>query len=78
MCNVDVTVVLLDQYILSYLITIYERVVEAELEDEVAQLLLDMAGRILGIAIIGIEHGCRINRLPIHDQVQMSVTAILS
>ena len=77
MCNVDVTVILLHQYVLSYLVTIYEGIVEAELENEVAQLFLDMAGRILGIAIIGIEHGCRIDRLSIHDRGAMFVSALL-
>jgi len=45
--NVDVAVVLLRQHVLSDLISVYEDVVEVELEDEVDQLLLYLSVRLL-------------------------------
>ena len=47
MRDVDVAVVLLRQHVLSDLISVYEDVVEVELEDEVDQLLLYLSVRLL-------------------------------
>ena len=74
MRNIDVAEVLLDENILSYLISdtpsamnfflccsatsvpVDESVVEAEIEDEVAQVLLDLPARILVVSVVGREH----------------------
>ena len=72
MRNVDITVVLLDKYVLADLVSVEEDVVEMEVHDKVDQLLLDSrrGGAILTfIARLAAKDANRVCRLPVRHGV---------
>ena len=72
MRNVDITVVLLDKYVLADLVSVEEDVVEMEVHDKVDQLLLDTrrGGAILSLVTrLAAEDANRVCCLPVRHGV---------
>lgn len=67
MANIHVAVVLLKQHILTDLISVYEGIVETELEDKLFQLLLNLASCVFLIVIVWGQNWQRVYTSYVHD-----------